>query len=146
MEIIRMKPNHIPAVAQLEKACFSSPWSETTLTESLSNPNAVFFIAEEEKSVVGYAGLYHILDEGYIANIAVFPACRRKGAAQALLNELTAYAEETGLSFLTLEVRPSNTAALSLYKKNGFEQKGLRRGFYTLPKEDALIMTKVINH
>ena len=137
-----MTPAHVPAVAELEKICFSSPWSAATLREGLANPHILFYVAEGESGVLGYAGMYHVLDEGYIANIAVFPAYRRQGVAQALLGALNGYAAGNGMAFLTLEVRASNEPAVALYRKNGFEQKGRRRGFYTLPSEDALIMTK----
>lgn len=141
--IVRMQPQHIERLAEIERLCFSKPWSYDGLAEELSNPLAVFFVEEDENGVaVGYAGMHHIVDEGYITNIAVHPDFRRRGIATKLLQALDKYADESGLTLLTLEVRRSNTTAINLYKREGFDEEGVRRGFYECPAEDALIMTK----
>lgn len=143
LQIVPMGPEHLSAIADLEQVCFSHPWSRKGLAQELVNPNASFFAAElgSPPEVAGYLGMHHVLDEGYIANVAVFPKHRRKGVASALLCHLVEYARALSLSFLTLEVRASNQAAISLYTALGFAKAGVRPGFYQDPAEDAWIMT-----
>ena len=142
IEIIKMNEAHLFEVAQLEKACFALPWTFESLYKVLYNPLSVLYVAVFEKDVVGYISMQHIIDEGYIANLAVLPDYRRKGIARALLLKLVDYANKQNLVFLTLEVRKSNSAAIDLYKSLGFANEGERKGFYDHPKEDAFIMTK----
>ena len=141
MSIVPLEPRHIKEIARLEDLCFSEPWSEEGILEAY-RLGTRFFVAEEAGGLIGYIGVKAVIDEGYITNIAVFPQYRRKGVASALLNKVFAFAEEKRLSFVSLEVRPSNTAAVSLYEKTGFKEEGRRKDFYRLPREDALIMTK----
>lgn len=144
-EIVPMARGHVDQIAELEKACFSMPWSVTMLEDALYNDNACFIVAEDEEgNVIGYAGLHTVLDEGYIDNIAVEEAARRHGVASALLDVFCRFAG-VNLAFLTLEVRKSNAAAIALYEKYGFKQAGLRKGYYQRPHEDALIMTREFN-
>lgn len=143
-EIVPMDRSHIPQIAALEKECFSMPWTENMLEDALFDPQASFIVAqdsEEEGNVLGYAGLHAVLDEGYIDNIAVQPDARRHGVADALLDVFCRFGE-VNLAFLTLEVRKSNTAAIALYEKHGFQWAGLRPGYYQHPREDAVIMTR----
>lgn len=142
LRIVPMEERHIEALAQLEMLCFSDPWSRNALREELRNPLAAFFVAEIDGCAVGYAGLNFVLDEGYIANIAVHPDFRRRGAAAALLQRLADFAHKKNLSYLTLEVRQSNSRAIGIYEKAGFRREGRRKNFYENPREDALIMTK----
>ncbi len=128
-------------IADLEKECFSQPWSEQSILDAVNN-NTVFFIAQENEKIIGYAGLQIILDEGYITNVAVTSTSRRKGVARALMEKVLELGEEKDLAFITLEVRESNLAAQSLYEKLGFKKEGQRKNFYQNPKENALIMTK----
>lgn len=140
----RLTEETVPGAAALEKECFSAPWSEDGLREELSNPAAVFLTARrEDGAVVGYAGMHHILDEGNIANIAVGEKFRRQGVATALLRALTSYCDERQVERMTLEVRPGNSAAIALYEGFGFRAVGRRRGFYTMPTEDALVMVRI---
>ena len=141
-EIIKMNEAHVFEVAQLEKACFAIPWSFESLYQVLHNPLSVLYVAIIDNNVVGYISMQHIIDEGYIANLAVSPEYRRKGVARALLLKLVEYAVKKHLSFLTLEVRKSNSAAIHLYNNLDFVTEGERKGFYDHPKEDAYIMTK----
>ena len=129
---------------KLERLCFSRPWSRKMLAEELENQCAAFLVAQDSATgqVVGYAGLRVMADEGYITNVAVFPAYRRRGVAAKLMSVFENFARGNKLAFLTLEVRPSNTAAIALYKGFGFEEVGRRKNYYDLPKEDALILTK----
>lgn len=141
-EIVPMDRSHIEQIAALEKACFSTPWTETMLTDALFDPQASFIVAEDgEGGVLGYAGLHVVLDEGYIDNVAVEEAARRHGVASALLDVFCRFGE-VNLAFLTLEVRAANAAAIALYQKHGFAQVGLRKNYYQNPREDAIIMTR----
>ena len=141
-EIVPMDRSHIPQIAALERACFSHPWSEAMLEDALFDPQASFIVAEDgEGNILGYAGLHAVLDEGYIDNIAVEEAARRHGVASALLDVFCRFGA-ANLSFLTLEVRASNSPAIGLYEKYGFCRVGLRPGYYDVPKEDAVIMTR----
>ncbi len=129
------------ALAEIEKRCFSVPWSETALRETVSESTSSFFVAEDSGELIGYIGAYSVIDEGYITNIAVLPEHRRRGIAKRLLESLITEAKEKEMSFLTLEVRAGNMPAIRLYEKLGFERVGVRRGFYTEPCEDAHLMT-----
>lgn len=126
-------------IHRLETVCFSAPWSRDEVCSSLNQPGAVYFTAFISGKVAGYAGMYTVLDEGDINNVAVFPEYRRAGVGSALISALTGYAEKNGIKFLTLEVRDSNIAAKSLYEKAGFCRVGVRRGYYVSPKEDAIL-------
>ena len=144
-KLVPMDRSHLAQIAALERACFSAPWSEEMLAEELYNESASFIVAEgEDGHVLGYAGLHVAADEGYIDNIAVTPDARRHGVASALLDVYCRFGA-VNLAFLTLEVRASNEAARGLYKKYGFQQAGLRPGYYQHPREDAVIMTRYFN-
>ena len=141
-KLVPMDRSHLAGVAELERLCFSTPWNEAMLEEELYNDTASFIVAEgEDGSVLGYAGLHVILDEGYIDNVAVRPSCRRMGLGDKLLDVFIRFGQ-ANLAFLTLEVRPSNTAAVALYEKNGFKEVGRRPNYYDNPKEDALLLTR----
>jgi len=145
-EIVPMNRGHVDQIVELEKACFSMPWSATMLEDALYDERASFIVAEDtEGNVIGYAGLHVVLDEGYIDNIAVEEAARRHGVASALLDVYCRFGA-LNLAFLTLEVRKSNAAAIALYEKFGFQQAGLRKGFYQHPREDAIIMTRTFDN
>lgn len=139
MTVIPMQQSHIAAIAALEQACFADPWSAAALTEELSNPHAVFLVAVEGDAVLGYVGMHHLLDEGFITNVAVAPTARRRGVARALLAQLAAYGEANRLYRITLEVRVGNTPAIALYEGMGYVRDGVRPGFYSHPAEDAAI-------
>ena len=139
--ITAMEREHIKPIADLEKICFSEPWSEDGILESYKN-GTKFFVGIENGKVLGYIGISCIIDEGYITNVAVFPESRKKGVGTALLERVFSLAKDMGLSFVSLEVRESNIPAISLYEKLGFKQEGKRKDFYRDPKEDALILTK----
>ena len=126
-------------IAELEKECFFCPWSEQAVLSSANN-DCLFVLYEQDGIVKGYAGLQIVLDEGYITNVAVGPSFRRQGVARALMEELIKKLDT--LSFISLEVRESNIAAINLYTSLGFKNEGKRKNFYDAPKEDALIMTK----
>ena len=146
VRIVPMNGDHLDEVAELERICFSTPWSRNMLAEELDNLLSAFLVAlDDNDRVVGYAGLQVVLDEGYITNIAVDPEHRRKGIADALLGVFCRFGEEH-LAFLTLEVRASNRPAIGLYLKHGFAQVGRRKDYYERPREDAVLMTKEFTH
>lgn len=141
-KLLPMDRGHLPGVAAIERVCFSAPWSEAMLAEELYNDRACYLVAEDEAGeVLGYAGLHVVLDEGYVTNIAVDPARRRQGIAERLLAAFLRFGQEK-LSFLTLEVRASNQAAIALYRKHGFAPAGRRKNYYDHPTEDAILMTR----
>ncbi len=141
MQVVKIEREHIKAIAELEKTCFSEPWSEETILSAFK-VGTKFFVAVKNSKVLGYVGISCVIDEGYITNVAVFPEYRRLGVASALLNRVFSMARDENLSFVSLEVRESNFSAISLYEKFGFKTEGKRKGFYSNPLEDALIMTK----
>ena len=144
MEILLgpMTKEDIPYIAELEKECFSSPWTENGLIQELGNDNAIFFTAKKNGELIGYMGMHCVLDECYIANVAVSRLQRRQGAGRCLLRYAEERARERKCSFISLEVRVSNEGAIGLYLSEGYERVGERKNFYTAPTENALIMTK----
>lgn len=136
-----IRPTDIDAVWEIEKMCFSVPWSrQSFVLEVEKNGCARYVVAEHSGTVVGYGGMWLVVDEAYITNIAVHPLFRRKGIGQAILKALMAEAHRIGIDKMTLEVRASNIAAQSLYKKLGFVEVGVRKGYYSDNAEDAIIM------
>ena len=131
----------LPQVLELETVCFSLPWSRDAFLPELTDPACCWLAALAEGTVAGYAGMRTVLDEGYISNIAVSPAFRRRGIGMALVRALQAEGARRRLSFLTLEVRVGNREARRLYERTGFREAGLRPGYYEKPREDALLMT-----
>lgn len=147
VRIVPMNADHLDEVAELERICFSVPWSRNMLAEELDNLLSAFLVAlDDNDKVVGYAGVQIILDEGYITNVAVRPECRRQGIAAKLLQVFLDFAKANKLTFLTLEVRASNYDAIALYGSRGFRSVGRRKNYYEHPKEDAIIMTLEFDH
>ena len=141
VEIVKMAESHITEIAEIEKLCFSIPWSESSLKEELSNDNARFFVALSGGNIAGYIGAHNILGEVYITNVAVNPFFRRQGIGEALVSYLIEISCGENADFVTLEVRESNEAAHKLYNKKGFSVVGKRKNFYENPREDAVLMT-----
>ena len=135
----------LPQIQQIEQQSFSVPWTDAMLRMQLQPDSHVFLTAETDGAVVGYVGMLYVLDEGYISNVAVRPDCRRQGVAEALLTALEARGRALMLSFLTLEVRERNAAAIALYEKRGYRIAGRRKNYYEKPTEDALIMTLTLS-
>ena len=143
VRIVPMTSEHLDEVADLERVCFTTPWSRNMLAEELDNALSAFLVALDDRDrVVGYAGLQVVLDEGYITNVAVRPECRRQGIAGKLLKVFLDFGQANALAFLSLEVRASNYAAIALYGSRGFRGVGRRKNYYEHPKEDAIIMTR----
>lgn len=130
-------------IANIENNSFSTPWSEKAIRESM-DAGTIFYVACLNNKIVGYMGLSKIVGEGYVTNIAVLPEYRRLGIGEKILGYVIDNTKAE-LEFISLEVRVSNIAAISLYEKFGFERTGLRKRFYTNPQEDAIIMTKYFN-
>ena len=130
------------AIDALERQCFADPWPEEAVAAYINGGNCLMLCAEGEGGeLLGYVGMQHVLDEGYIGNVCTAPQHRRRGVARALLAELEARSRRLGLAFLTLEARASNAAAIALYEGAGYGRVGVRPGYYQHPAEDAVIMT-----
>jgi len=142
IEIVKMEECHVAQVAHLEKICFSDPWSEKSVASELNNKLALWLVAVDGETVVGYVGSQTVIDETDMMNIAVHPDYRRRGIAELLANRLVEELKAIGSVALTLEVRASNGPAITLYEKLGFLKVGLRKNYYRNPKEDALILRK----
>lgn len=138
VKIENASPDNVFDILKIENECFSTPWSESSIRDSLENKSSHFYLALLDGVTAGYIGVQIFSGEGYVTNIAVLPEFRRKGVAKALINRTL----ENEMEFLTLEVRESNAAAISLYEKLGFRIAGKRPRFYRKPDEDAILMTK----
>ncbi|MBQ5968524.1 MAG: ribosomal protein S18-alanine N-acetyltransferase [Clostridia bacterium] len=139
--ITPMTQANLASVAEIERQCFSTPWSADALRAELSNDTARFFVLTVFGEAVGYVGLHLVCSEGYLANLAVLPAKRRKGYGRRLMQAAIECCEKEHAQFLSLEVRKSNAAAQALYRSLGFTPRGVRKHFYSQPQEDAVIMT-----
>ena len=139
--ILDAQKEHLSQLEALEQQCFSVPWTLKQLESQLPDDQHCFLVALDGDKVLGYVGLMYVLDEGYISNVAVAPQARRKGIGDALIAQLLLWARENDLTFVTLEVRESNQAAIALYKKHGFQTVGMRKKYYDFPKENAILMT-----
>lgn len=126
-------------VIKIEEATFAHPWSRESLEKELDNPAARFLLLKEDGEGIAYAGVWFILDEGHINNIAVMPGKRGQGNGRRIVEALIQLAADSGMSFLTLECRRSNTVAQNLYHSLGFKDVGFRKRYYE-NTEDALIM------
>ena len=142
MIIRKMNLGDVSAIAELEKICFSDPWSENSIASEIDNRLSYWLVAEVDGVVVGYVGSQTVLDASDMMNLAVSPDYRRQGVGQALVNALVEHLQENKVIALLLEVRVSNAPAIALYESMGFEQVGRRPKYYHNPREDALIMRK----
>ena len=145
MEIRLMRVEDVSAIAELEKICFSDPWSENSIASELNNPLSCWLVAVEDGSLAGYVGSQTVLDGSDMMNIAVAPKYRRKGIAEELVLALCEHLRDRNSICLLLEVRASNAPAISLYEKLNFVQIGRRKNYYRNPKEDALILRKELS-
>lgn len=137
-----MKAHHVPQVAELEKLCFSAPWSANSIAHELTTDYSFWLVAEDDGAVVGYIGSQIAFPEADVMNVAVRPEYRRRGVGQILVEALSTHLRNIDCESLTLEVRASNAPAIALYEKLGFAQVGRRPNYYRNPKEDALILRK----
>lgn len=142
MNIVKMTAEHVDQIAQLEKECFSDPWSLKSIASELENSLSCWLVALEGATVAGYVGSQTVLGETDMMNLAVHPSFRRRGIASALVKALVEALKERGSHSLTLEVRVSNEPARELYERLGFVQVGRRPNYYQHPREDGLILRK----
>ena len=142
MRIEQARPEHVEAIAALERRCFpADAWP----ADMIGRLRESFTVAlDENGGVAGYLVLTTVLDEGSIDNVAVDPARRRQGIADALVADAESRGRTQGLAFLTLEVRASNDPAIRLYERHGFRAVGRRKNYYEKPREDAILMTLVL--
>lgn len=135
---------HVDEMYEIEKEVFSTPWShESLLKDVCSHEIAVYIVGTVKEHVVSYAGFWFVLDEAHITNVAVKPGYRRMGIGDTMMRRVLDIAWAKGIATISLEVRASNTPALNLYKKLGFIQCGLRKGYYPDTGEDAVLMTRL---
>ena len=145
LEFRRMQPRDLPEVMEIERLSFSNPWHESTFRGELQNSPISFPIVAvgvPDGRVMGYIIFWKIQDDVQINNIAVRPEARRSGLGEALLRHALALVQAEGAAFVSLEVRVTNAAARRLYEKLGFEVFGIRKGYYSNPDEDAVVMGK----
>lgn len=144
LTIRRMREKDIPAVAKLEEEIFPDPWSERGLRETYEQKQTLLLAAYEDKELIGYLILYYVLEEGEIARIAVSQRKRCRGVGGRLFLELENICIDNGITRLLLDVRKSNADAIRFYTKYGFGSDGERKNFYTMPEEDAVLMSRSI--
>ncbi|WP_235941455.1 ribosomal protein S18-alanine N-acetyltransferase [Paenibacillus puerhi] len=136
-----MSLEDIPAICHIEKESFTTPWTAAAFQNELTNNQfANYIVLEYEGKIAGYGGMWLIMEEAHVTNIAIGAAYRGRKLGDRLLTEMQRTAGSLGAQRMTLEVRPSNEVALGLYAKKGFRSVGVRRGYYTDNQEDALIM------
>lgn len=141
MRVRQMELRDLEAVLAVERRSFTTPWSRKAFEQELQdNPAAHYFVLESAPKIIGYFGMWRILDEGHITNIAIDPDYRGKGYSHLLLQEVFDRMEAEGVRYFTLEVRASNQVAIHLYERYGFERAGVRKGYYRDTGEDALLM------
>lgn len=141
-----MEKEDIDGVLAVEKESFSTPWTEKLFYDEVENPRTVYFVAETDTGeIVGYGGMWHVVDEGQITNIAVKRNYRGEGVGSKLLGSLINWAKDKGILVIQLELREGNAAAFGLYKKYGFSVVGKRKEYYKNPTEDAILMDLAVN-
>lgn len=138
MEIMELTNEYVADVAQIEQACFSSPWNEDSIRAELENTCSEIYIAVENHRAVGYANIYSVLDEMDVVRVAVLPQFRRRGIANKILRHVLS--ENKGTVYL--DVRESNMPAIRLYQSLGFVDTGVRKNYYTNPTENAILMKR----
>ncbi|MWC30390.1 ribosomal protein S18-alanine N-acetyltransferase [Paenibacillus sp. MMS18-CY102] len=137
----KMRLADIQAIVSIEQEAFTTPWTAEAFTNELTNNHfARYMVMEDPSGIIGYGGMWTIIDEAHVTNVAVRHDCRGKGLGELLLRRLMVDAEEAGMQRMTLEVRVSNERAQRLYGRLGFEPAGVRPGYYSDNNEDALIM------
>lgn len=136
-----MEEKDIDQIVKIEEECFTVPWSRVSFENELRiNSFARYIVIEDGEKIIGYCGSWVILDEAHITNIAILPEYRGRKLGETLLKKVMEIARQEGAKRMTLEVRVSNHVAISLYRKLGFREGGIRKNYYTDNQEDALIM------
>ena len=140
IEVREMRYEDLDGVMEIENACFSVPWTRESMQGELFSLMKYYYVALIDDKIAGYGGMWHVVTEGHITNIAVSPQFRRRGAGSAIVERLMQTAKEQEMLGVTLEVRVSNEAAKKLYEKHGFVVTGERKKYYTDNNEDAFLM------
>jgi len=141
MRVRPMKESDLKRIMEIEHASFSAPWSLHAFISELSeNEYARYFCLELDGQVIGYMGLWFILEEGHITNVAIAPDYRGQRKGEILMRSVMQMMRQEGMERMTLEVRASNTVARKLYERLGFGAAGVRKGYYSDNREDAVIM------
>jgi ribosomal-protein-alanine N-acetyltransferase len=140
IEIQRLQLRDLSAIEQIEKRAYPTPWSRSMFASELAKPSSICLGAFEGERLAGYLIVSRYVDAWHVMNVAVDPDFRRRGIAKTLLGELFALTLDDGRRGYTLEVRVSNAGAIALYEQLGFHSSGIRRGYYTDNREDAMIM------
>lgn len=140
----RMKYKDIDEVCELEREAFTLPWQRHAFEEEMKNHLAYYIVCENDRNIIAYGGMWLVLDEAHITNIAVKKEYRSMGIGNELLIKMFKAAKERGAKYMYLEVRKSNNTAYELYKKNGFMINGIRKNYYPDNYEDAIVMMKII--
>lgn len=140
--IVEMTEHHLEGVLKVSSLSFHLPWSRESYEKELKNPFAKYLVAVKDNEVLGYGGMWIIIDEAHITNIAVLPEYRAQGIGGAILEDMIKKCQSQKAISMTLEVRASNLPAQGLYKKYGFREEGIRKAYYEDNREDAIIMWK----
>lgn len=145
MEIRYMTPDDVEQVEAIERNTFTIPWSYKSLLEACTDENNIYLVCVDDKKVLGYCGMWTVLGEGNITNVAVDASARNKGVATQLMQKMEILGRTTkDVNVFFLEVRESNSSAIHVYEKCGFRSIGVRKNFYEKPQENALVMSKII--
>jgi len=145
MQVVRqMEVDDLQQVMAIERENFTVPWTEKGFLTFLLRYDTLFLVAEEDNQIIGFCGIVMVLDEGEITNVAVSKARQKEGIGKLLVDSMIRLVAELGITLLHLEVRRSNEGAISLYRRIGFTEVGMRHNYYEEPKEDAILMrTKI---
>lgn len=144
MSIRNMLPQDIDQVAAIEKEIFSVPWSYKSLLEACADIKNIYLVWEEDHKILGYCGMWTVLGEGNITNVAVSAEARNRGIASALMKELEIRGRARDIEIFFLEVRESNAVARHVYEKCGYRSIGVRKNFYEKPAENGIVMSKIV--
>ena len=146
MQVVReMTVADLAQVMVIENENFSKPWTDKGFLSFLLRYDTLFLVAEEEEQIIGFAGVVMVLDEAELTNVAVLKSRQKEGIGRLLIESLIRLIAECGVEILHLEVRVSNSKAISLYQRMDFEEVGLRYDYYEAPKEDAILMRRKIS-
>lgn len=143
MIVRSMQDSDLGQVEEIEKDIFSMPWSLKSFSDACNNKSNVYLVCIADGVVAGYCGMWTVLGEGNITNMAVRSDYRKRGIAKMLMEEVHKRGRELGVDTFFLEVRQSNTPARSLYDLMGYKEIGRRKRFYERPVEDAVVMSKM---
>ena len=144
LTVRNMIESDVEAIASMESTVFSDAWTAKSIEDTYNQSQAFIVVAELDDKPAGYCMVYFVLDEGEIARIAVDDRFRRQGVGRKILEQVEIICKEKGITRLMLDVRESNKSAQDFYTSMGFEEDGIRKNFYELPKENAVLMSKAL--